>query len=150
MRKVKSKKSLKGQMRVIEAIMASLIVIAAVVFLYVFAAAPSSPPQEASELEKIGHNVLHDIDEQRLLARYIYNAEWTNLTAALLVSVPTNVYFNVSIYDINGRPISHPLMQYGNQQFFTTSKATASVSYIVPGYLLSYNPRILVLQLVRG
>lgn len=150
MTKVRNRRSVKGQMRVVESIMASLIVISAVTFLYFFAATPSSQAHDTSELEKFGHNVLHDIDEQRLLARYVYNSEWTNLTAALVVSLPTNVYFNLSIYDINHRSIGHPLIQYGDQQIFSSSAAVASVTYIVPGYHTSYNPRILVLKLVNG
>jgi len=150
MRKAKSAKSLKGQMRVVEAIIASLVVIFAIGFLYIFAAVPSSQPYEAGDLEKIGQNVLHNIDEQRLLARYVYNSEWANLTAALMVSLPSNVYFNLTVFDINGNRINPTLIQYGNPQIFTTSQAIASVSYIVPGYQTSYNPRILMLQLVRG
>lgn len=150
MTKTRNRRGTKGQMRVVEAIMATLIVIAAVTFLYFFAATPSSQANDTSELEKIGHNVLHDIDEQQLLARYVYNSEWTNMTAALVVSLPTNVYFNLSIYDINHHSIGHPLIQYGDQQIFSSSAAVASVTYIVPGYQTSYNPRILVLKLVNG
>jgi len=150
MRKAWSAKGSRGQMRVIEAVMASLIVIAAIAFLYAFAAAPSSQTYETGDLEKIGHNVLHDIDEQRLLTRYIYNSEWANITAALTVSVPNDVYFNLTIYDIDGNSIGHPLIQYGSSQVFTSSKAVASVTYIVSGYQTNYDPRILVLKLVRG
>jgi hypothetical protein len=148
----KNHKGVKGQMRVVESIMAALIVISAVTFLYFFAATPSSQAHDTSELEKLGHNVLHDIDEQGLLARYLYNSppEWANLTAALVVSLPTNVYFNLSIYDINQHSIGHPLIQYGDPQIFSSSAAVASVTYIVPGYHTSYNPRILVLKLVNG
>jgi hypothetical protein len=150
MTKVKNRKNAKGQMRVVEAIMASLIVITAVTFLYLFSATPSSQAYDTSELEKMGHNLLHDIDEQELLARYVLNSEWVNLTAALVVSLPTNVYFNLSIYDANYRSIGHPLIQYGDQQVFSSSQAVASVTYIVTGYGTSYNPRILVLKLVNG
>jgi len=150
--KSKSVRGSKGQMRVVEAIMASLIVVSAVVFLYIFTATPSSLTYETGELEKIGHNVLHDIDEQRLLARYIYSSppEWANLTAALMVSLPTDVYFNLTVYDLNGNAKNNVMISYGSQQIFTTSKAVASVTYIVPGYKTIYDPRIVVLQLVRG
>jgi hypothetical protein len=149
MNKRKIVESHKGQMRVIEAIMASLIVVSAIVFLYMFAAAPSSQTYETSELEKIGHNILHDIDEQRLLSRFVYNGEWANLTSALIVSVPNDVYFNLTIYDTSGNYIGHPLIQYGNSQIFEASKSVASVTYIVSGYQTSYSPRILVLKLAR-
>lgn len=149
-RRSRNHRSLKGQMRVVEAVMASLIVVSAFGFLYVFAPTPSSQPQQTSELEKIGHNVLHDMDEQGLLSRFVYNSEWENLTAALIVSLPTNVYFNLSIYDTNSNPIVQPLIQYGNPQVFDSATAAASVTYIVPGYHSNYNPRILTLKLVRG
>ena len=148
--RAKNHRSVKGQMRVVESIMAILIVISAVTFLYYFASAPSSQARDASELEKIGHNILHDIDEQGLLARYVYRSEWGNLTSALAVSLPINVYFSLSIYDMNNNPVNHPLIQYGDQQVFSSSAAVASVTYIVPGYQTNYNPRILVLKLVNG
>lgn len=146
----RTSKGSRGQMRVVEAILASLIVIFAVAFLYVFAAAPYSQTYETGDLEKIGHNVLHDMDEQRLLARYVYNSEWVNLTAALMVSLPTDVYFNLTVCDINSVPINPVLIQYGAPQVFASSKAVASVTYVVSSYKMNYNPRILVLQLVRG
>ena len=148
--KAKNHRSVKGQMRVVESIMAALIVISAVTFLYFFASAPSSQAHDTSELEKIGHNILHDIDEQGLLARYVYRSEWGNMTSALVVSLPVNVYFSLSIYDMNNNPVNHTLMQYGDQQVFSSSAAVASVTYIVPGYQTNYDPRILVLKLVNG
>jgi hypothetical protein len=148
--RARNHRSVKGQMRVVESIMAALIVISAVTFLYFFASAPSSQAHDTSELEKIGHNILHDIDEQGLLARYVYRSEWGNMTSALVVSLPVNVYFSLSIYDMNNNPVNHPLMQYGDQQVFSSSAAVASVTYIVPGYQTSYDPRILVLKLVNG
>jgi len=149
--RAKNRRSVKGQMRVVESIMAILIVISAVTFLYYFASAPSSQARDASELEKIGHNILHDIDEQGLLARYVYRSEWGNMTSALAVSLPINVYFSLSVYDMNNNPVNYPfLMQYGDEQVFSSSAAVASVTYIVPGYQTNYNPRILVLKLVNG
>lgn len=143
-------KNSKGQMRVIEAIMAALIVVSAIVFLYAFAATPSGKTYEAGELEKIGSNILHDIDSQRLLSRFVYNGEWANLTAALVVSVPNDVYFNLTVYDINGNAIGHPLVQYGNSQAFLSSKSVATVTYILSGYQSNYSPRVIVLKLVRA
>lgn len=147
---MKNRRSVRGQMRVVEAVMASLIVVSALTFLYFFAVTPSSQAYDTSELEKIGHNLLHDLDEQGLLARYIYRQEWINLTAALTISLPTNIYFNLSIYDTNYHSIGHPLIRYGDQQVFSSSKAIASVTYIVTGYGTDYNPRIMVLKLVNG
>jgi len=143
----------RGQMRVIEAIMASLIVVFAVAFIDLFAVTPVSPRYESGELEKIGYNVLHDLDGEGLLARFVYNAStaaWENLTAALAASLPTDVYFNLTVYDVSGRVVNNQPISYGTSRVFINSTYVASVTYVVPGYQSVYRPRVLVLQLVRG
>jgi len=140
----------RGQVRVIEAIMASLIIVFAIAFINLFAVTPVSLKYESSELEKIGYNVLHDLDEERLLARFVSKAEWENLTAALAASLPTDVYFNLTVYDVSGKVVNTQSIGYGDSRVFTNSTYVASVTYVVPGYKLVYMPRVLVLQLVRG
>jgi len=139
-----------GQMRVIEAIMAIMLIIFAVAFVNLFAVNPASPKYESGELEKIGYNVLHDLDEQRLLARFVGKEEWENLTSALAASLPTDVYFNLTVYDTDGNKVNTQSISYGASRVFTDSTYVASVTYTVPGYQLVYRPRVLILQLVRG
>jgi hypothetical protein len=149
----------RGQMRVIETILASFILFSALTFVNIFAVLPSSPKYETSDLEKTGHNVLHDLDEKGLLSRFVYNkTEWAELTLALMIHLPPDVYFDLTIYDVQGT-IKNPgfPIRYGSSEVFTASNSTASVSYIIPGqsYIIPeqravYNPRVLVLQLVRG
>ena len=148
MKRAKSKGK-SGQMRIVEALLASFLILFAIAFVNLFALTPTSQTYEAGELEKIGFNVLHDLDEQRLLGRYIQFKEWANFTAALTVSLPTDVYFNLTVYDSNGNVVNTALISYGTAQVFSSS-FVASVTYIVPGYQSSYSPKILVLQLVRG
>jgi len=150
MRRAKSNgKGKSGQMRIIEALLASFLILFAIAFVNLFALTPTSQTYEAGELEKIGFNVLHDLDEQRLLGRYIQNKEWANFTAALTVSLPTDVYFNLTVYNQNWNAVNNVTISYGTAQVFSSS-FVASVTYIVPGYRASYSPKILVLQLVRG
>ena len=61
-----------GQMRVIEAILASFIIIFALAFVNFFNVNPSSERYETTELNKLGYNVLHDLDSLGLLAYFIY------------------------------------------------------------------------------
>ena len=138
-----------GQMRIIEALLASFLILFAIAFVNLFALTPTSQTYEAGELEKIGFNVLHDLDEQRLLGRYVQCEEWANFTAALTVSLPTDVYFNLTVYDPSWKVVNTAPISYGTTQVFSSS-FVASVTYIVPGHQASYGPRILVLQLVRG
>ena len=144
----------KGQMRVIETILASFIIFSALTFVNIFAVLPSSPKYETSDLEKMGHNVLHDLDEQGLLGRFVYNeTEWRELALALTIFLPPDVYFNLAIYDAHEQDTiinqNFPI-RYGAPEVFTASNSTASVSYILPGQQAEYSPRIVILQLVRG
>jgi hypothetical protein len=140
----------KGQMRIIEALLASFVILFAITFINIFATTPLSQTYETIELEKVGYNVLHDLDEQNLLSRFVFNQEWTNLTAALMVSLPPDVYFNLTVYDLEGSRINSVPIRYGSSQVFSESTWVASVTYVLPGYQTNYNPRILILQLVRG
>ena len=146
-------RSSNGQMRVIEVILSSLVILSAITFVNIFAILPSSPKYETSDLEKMGHNILHDLDKQGLLGRFVYNeTEWGELELALMIFFPPDVYFDLTIYDSRGTLINQNFaIQYGSPpQVFTASNSIASVSYIIPGQQAEYNPRILVLQLVRG
>ena len=150
----------KGQMRIIEVILASFIIVFALSFANIFAITPTSPKYEATELEKLGYNVLHDLDEQGLLARFVYYEEWDNLKAALRVTLPLDVYFNMTVYDLRGAKINDVTIFYGDSETFTNSKNIASVTYGLIGYpkcnqttgnyQAIYDPRILILQLARG
>lgn len=151
---MRANKKTKGQMRVIETILASFIIFSALTFVNIFAVVPSSPKYEVSDLEKMGHNILHDLDEQGLLSRFVYNeTEWEELALALTIFFPPDVYFDLTIYATHEQDTvinqDFPI-RYGAAEVFTASNSTASVSYIIPGQQAEYNPRILVLQLVRG
>ena len=144
----KTKKT-KGQMRLVEALLASFIILFAITFLNVFAVTPRSSTYETSDLEKMGNNVLHDLDEKRLLGRFVYNENWGTLTLALMVSLPPEIYFDLTVYYLNWTVANNETIRYGNIEVFENSSYIASVTYIVPGYQTDYDPRTLVLQLVR-
>jgi len=144
----KTKKT-KGQMRLVEALLASFIILVAITFLNVFAVTPLSPTYEPSNLEKMGNNILHDLDEKGLLGRFIYTKDWGTLTLALMVSLPPEIYFDLTVYYLNWTVVNNETIRYGNIEVFETSSYIASVTYIVPGYQTDYDPRTLVLQLVR-
>jgi len=151
-----------GQMRVVESILASFIIVSAITFVNAFAVTPQSSTYEVGDLEKLGHNALHNLDEQRLLSRFVYNqSEWsTNFTVALRISLPSDVYFDLKIYDLNGSLLnSNVPVRYGDLKVFNDSDSVASVTYCIAGYSrfdpatgsqVKYEPRTLILLLVRG
>lgn len=145
-------------MRVVETILATLVIAFALTFVNIFAATPYSTRYETSDLEKLGHNALHDMDQKRLLARLVYNEEWANLTAALTVTLPTDVYFNLTVFKLEADGslsiVNDVQISYGEPALFSGSSLTASTQYIIPGYqclceCTHYNPRIIRLELVR-
>jgi hypothetical protein len=154
-------KNKNGQMRVIETILASFIIVFALSFANILAITPTSQKYEATELEKLGYNVLHDLDEQGLLARFVYTEEWDDIVAALRVTLPIDVYFNMTVYyldDTNVTQVNHKPISYGYPETFVTSKNIASITYGLIGYPIgnnytyqaTYDPRIIILQLARG
>lgn len=147
-------------MRVIEVIVASFIIISALSFVTIFAATPTSPRIETSDLEKMGYSALLDLDHQGLLAPLVYNQNtnpilWSSdLRTLLKITLPVDVYFNLTVYNIGEYGawvrISHEGIVYGDETTFGFSKNIASVSYLLSGYKNGYDPRILLLQLTRG
>ncbi len=155
-------RSNRGQMRVIEVILASVIIISALSFVTIFSSTPTTPEFEVSDLEKMGYSALLDLDHHGLLAPNVYGQLWSDLRLVLKITLPVDVYFNLTVYN----PTSDPWINvngnnqiiYGDEETFSSSKNIASVSYALSGYrsgvpgnfIAQYTPRILVLQLTRG
>ena len=141
-------------MRVIEVVIALFIIVMALGFTNILSISPSSSKYEATELEKIGYNVLHDLDKQNLLPRFVYSNDAENLTAALRITLPIDVYFNLRIYDVNFNLQNNTLLvRYGDESTFLLAKDVVSITYGLVGstsYNSEYSPRVLVLQLTRG
>ena len=149
---MKLRRNSKGQMRVVETLLAAFIFISALTFVNLFSAFPTSPKYEVSDLEKMGHNVLNDLDDRRILGDFVYNASrWDDLQLAILIFLPPDVSFILTIRDVNGSVVNagHPI-SFGDPRAFDVSEATASVTYFLSGHDALYDPRILTLQLVRG
>jgi len=167
------KNNRKGQMRIIEVILALFIIVFALSFASLLSITPASPKYQSTELEKLGYNVLHDLDKQGLLPEFVYKDEWNNITAALRVNLPINVFFNLTIYSISENMASQKITYeyeplnvgtassifYGETEAFSENTDVASVTYCMVGtpqnitaefYETKYDPRILVLQLTQG
>ncbi len=151
-RLVRFRKTHKGQMRVVETLLASFIFISALTFVNLFATFPASPQYEVSDMEKMGHTMLHDLDEKRILSNFVYNeTKWEELRLSILIFLTPDIFFNLTIYDVNGSAMSNgKSIFFGTEEAFRSSDSTASVTYIISGHDAVYDPRILVLQLVRG
>ncbi len=144
-------------MRVIETIIASFIIVAALAFVSAFAASPTSPAYEMTDLEKMGYSALHDLDQQGLLVPLVYNeTRWSEIRTALKITLPNEVYFNLTIYTVDGyrngvKSNNSPDSQilFGDSETFSDAENIASLTYCLVGET-TYEPRVLVLQLSRG
>jgi hypothetical protein len=105
----------------------------------------------------MGYSVLNDLDQQGILAPKVYQPlEWSDLKTALRLTLPVDVYFNLTIcnlvYEWDGTSL-HKITSivYGDSTTFSDANNVASVSYSLigaPEY--GYEPRLLVLQITRG
>jgi hypothetical protein len=139
-------------MRVVETIIASFIIVAALAFVNIFAASSESLGYEMTDLEKTGYSALHDLDQQGVLRPLVYNGNYSDLRTILKITMPNDVYFNLTIYNLkNGRLESVPdtRILYGDLETFSDAKNIASLTYCLVG-VNGYEPRILTLQLTRG
>ncbi len=156
-------KNTKGQMRVIETILAAIIIVAALSFVGIFAVSPTSPGYELTDLEKMGYSALHDLDQQGILESLVYDQKYSDLRTVLKITIPVDVYFNLTICKLNGANLEKlngdTQIIYGDSATFSNAKNIASVSYSLLGtkynpdtgnYEANYDPRILVLQITRG
>lgn len=145
------RKNVQGQVRVIETILASFVIITAISFLITFAVPSPSERYEVTDLERLGYNILYELDNQGLLGRFVYGEKWGNLSAVLKVLLPTNTYFDLRVYDNSGNLLNadYPIA-YGDPNAFSESKYVATVTCMLPGNGTRYDPRILELKLVSG
>ncbi len=144
----------KGQMRIIETILAAFIIMIALSSFSFFNLIPLTPKYEVADLERTGYSVLQDFDQHGLLAWYVYNQNWNEFRTALKITLPVNVYFNVIVRDIYSNRVDNGLVSYGEASIFENAKNLVSISYALVGhasgdYEAKYVPRIVILQLVE-
>ena len=153
--RIRNLRNTKGQMRVIETILASFIIVAALSFVSIFAVSPESPGYEMTDLEKMGYSALHDLDQQGLLSPLVYDSQnWSDIRTLLKITMPNDVYFNLTIYEVDGLRLnadSDSEILYGDSDTFSDARNVASLTYCLVGIPeTGYDPRILVLELTRG
>lgn len=143
-------------MRVVETILASLVIMVTITFVNGTMIPPYSPRYEAMELEKLGYNVLHNLETRGILTRYVYDLDVARgqslLRSALMVSLLPDIYFNLTIYRLDEFGELHVEGQsivYGEPEAFENPSLVSTVTYVLASSGAYYDPRILILQLTR-
>jgi hypothetical protein len=137
MRPLKGKK---GQIRVIEAFFASILLLSVLALLPSGTNITDSSDQS---LISTGQHVLLALDYNGLLSKLIENRSWSTLRNCVQSLLPPTVWFNLTILYENNTVINHVQISSGtpvNQQIF-------SLDYICASQSPNYNIYIVCLQL---
>jgi hypothetical protein len=128
----------KGVARVIEAFLASVLLISCLAII------PQPPSKnEQSNLAATAQNILLSLDSDGYLAKLVDERNWTALVNCIESEVPLSMWFNLTVYDNN--------MQNLNDGFIcnagTVSNNIASIDYICASCCSTFTIYILRMQL---
>jgi len=124
------RKQRRGQIRIIEAFLAVLIVFSS---LAISASLTTEHKTvESSDLASVGLQALMKLDSDGSLGAYIDNGDWPKLRETLSLLLPEGVIFNLTVYDDEMRQINTEAVANGE----LNSQEVASIKYVC----VSQNP----------
>ena len=135
------KEDKKGVVRVIEAFLASVLLISCLAMI------PGQPSFQNStgNLISTGQNVLLSLDSNGHLGTLIDNRDWTNLTTSMESVLPLTTWFNLTVFDGNMNVLnSFPISNGGD-----VNNKIVSIDYICASQSSTYSIYILQLQLSK-
>jgi len=126
-----------GQIRVVEAFLAVLIIFSA--FTASSSLTVSRNRTERDDLASAGLQALMKLDSDGNLGNYIADRNWTSVREALSLALPTGVSFNLTIYDEQTRQINEAVISNGAfssqniefVEYVCASRRPAFHSYII-------------------
>lgn len=150
-------KACRGQARILEAVIASVIIflVFSVAFYFIYSS-ENLFVKETIDLNKLGYNILHRLAESHVIEKTI-EADPENGNASLKITLqellPTGIYFNLTIYNCTGNmaePYSGAPLSVSNApaEVFAESWEVASASTMYTSN--RGNIYHLVLKLTRG
>jgi len=130
----------RGQVRIIEAFLASMLILACLTLI---------PPQETSStsheeaLLARAQNVLVTLDNNCYIGRLISDRNWEALRECLESAMPITVWFNLTIYDAN----NNILNDYAICSSGAVSNEVVSFTYVCAAPTRNYAVYVLQLQM---
>lgn len=126
----------KGQIRMIEAFLAVLVILSASVFSITLS--PTTSSDDEKLLATLGMQVLMELDNNGTLGKFIDESNWTAIRESLEILLPVGVSYNLIVYDdamsqINDSTISNGLK---GQKIVSVEHLCASQSSEVRFYLV--------------
>ena len=133
----------KGQIRILEAFFAALLIFSS---LFLISAPSTTNNDESKSLYTVGINALLQLDSDGSLSKLIKNKDWDALRDILRQTLPSGIWFNLTVLDGQGNQLNDVVISNGGQ----VSDTIVSVEYLCAASNPSYSIYILHLQLARA
>jgi len=127
----------KGQIRVIEAFLAVLIIFSS--FAVSANLSVKQNPTKRDDLASVGLQVLVELDYDGSLGKYIDDGEWSALLDALNLVLPAGVSFNLIVYDDQMNQVNTSVISNGafsSQEIAFVEYVCASQGLVFKWYLI--------------
>jgi len=131
----------RGQIRIIEAFLAVLIIFSS----FAVSANLSAPQKRTKQdgLASVGLQTLVELDSQGTLGRYIDERNWSALRDALDLALPTGLTFNLTVYNERMQQVNTDIVSNGGP----TSQDVTHIEYVVASRGLIFHWYIIHLYL---
>jgi hypothetical protein len=133
----------RGQIRLIEAFFASLLI------LSTLALAPSQGGVEKthySTLHSVGAQTLVSLDSNGMLSTLIEDSDWTNLRNCAQSLLPVSLWFNLTVFDENMNILNDVAVSNGG----SVSEEIVAVNYVCAASGGNYAVYVVRLQLAEA
>ena len=130
----------RGQIRIIEAFFASLLILSTIALI------PSQPPAANTTNEVLqtkGRDALMTLDRNGYLSTLIKNGNWTVLRKCLMSLLSPAVWFNLTVFDENMNSVNNTPLRSGSP----VSERIVSTEYVCAGISTDYEIYVVRLQL---
>ena len=134
------RKNNSGQIRVVEAFLSVFIIFSALAICS--ALSPSSSDNNQKTLAAQGMQALIQLDNDGTLGKMIEQSNWTALSDALSLLLPTGVSYNLTIFDENLQQVNSVPISNGN-----LDGTVVAVEYVCASQSLQFHSYTLRLQL---
>ena len=129
----------KGQVRVIEAFFASMLILSCLALI----PAQAAPKSSQVNLAWKAQNILSALNSDGQLTSLVDNHQWTKLGECIESALPLTTWFNLTVYDRNQNILNDFLISNGG----TVSDRITSVTYVCVSQNSTYSIYVLQLQL---
>jgi hypothetical protein len=133
-------KDKKGQVRVIEAFFASILLLSV---LTLVPTQSNIRNQNEPNLSSTAQQVLLTLENNGYLSKLIENGSWTQIRQCLLSALPPTVWFNLTVFDENNTVVNDIPISSGN----STNEETYSFDYLCVSQGPTYSIYLIRLQL---